>query len=45
MFSEFAVARDAAEADALDGVSADDRALLLDILAKIANRHNAALTV
>lgn len=43
VFAQFAEARDEAEAQALVGVSADDRALLLDILAKIANRQGAAV--
>ncbi|MET0449231.1 MAG: MarR family transcriptional regulator [Aeromicrobium sp.] len=43
VYAQFAEARDEAEAQALDGVSADDRALLLDILAKIANRQESAL--
>jgi DNA-binding MarR family transcriptional regulator len=44
VYSEFAVARDAAEATALEGVDAADRALLLDLLARIANSQDAALT-
>ena len=36
VFATFATARDAAEARALDGVSAADRALLLDVLDTIA---------
>lgn len=44
VYSTFATARDAAEARALDGVSADERTLLLDLLARIANSQEAALT-
>jgi DNA-binding MarR family transcriptional regulator len=36
VFATFATARDAAEARALEGVSAGDRAVLLDILGRIA---------
>jgi len=43
VFAEFAIARDAAEARALAGVSADDRALLLQLLGRIANREDAAV--
>jgi DNA-binding MarR family transcriptional regulator len=43
VYAKFATARDAAEARALDGVSGADRALLLDLLALIANREGAAL--
>lgn len=43
VYAKFAVARDAAEARALDGVGAADRALLLDLLARIADRQAAAL--
>jgi DNA-binding MarR family transcriptional regulator len=39
--AKFAAARDAAESQALDGVDADQRALLLDLLARIAHRQNA----
>jgi DNA-binding MarR family transcriptional regulator len=35
-YAKFAVARDAAESRALEGVDADQRALLLDLLARIA---------
>jgi DNA-binding MarR family transcriptional regulator len=42
VFATFAAARDAAEARALDGVSTDDRALLLDILGRIATSQEAA---
>ncbi|MCZ4497995.1 MAG: MarR family transcriptional regulator [Marmoricola sp.] len=43
VYAKFALARDAAEARALDGVDAADRALLLDLLARIADRSNAAV--
>lgn len=36
VYAEFAAARDAAEAIALDGVSEQDRTLLLDLLSRIA---------
>ena len=36
--SKFAAARDAAESHALEGVATDDRALLMDLLARIAHR-------
>jgi DNA-binding MarR family transcriptional regulator len=36
--SKFAAARDAAESQALDGVDADQRAVLMDLLARIAHR-------
>lgn len=45
VYAKFAVARDAAEARALDGVDAADRALLLDLLARIADRQAAALAL
>jgi DNA-binding MarR family transcriptional regulator len=41
IFAKFATARDAAEARALDGVDPEQRALLLDLLARIADRQNA----
>jgi MarR family transcriptional regulator, organic hydroperoxide resistance regulator len=41
-YAKFATARDAAEAQALAGVDPEQRALLLDLLARIANRRNAA---
>ncbi|MCW2750964.1 MAG: MarR family transcriptional regulator [Aeromicrobium sp.] len=44
VFAKFATARDAAEARALDGVDGEDRALLLSLLARIADRQDAALT-
>ena len=44
VYAKFATARDAAEARALAGVSGEDRALLLDLLARIADRQDAALT-
>lgn len=42
VYATFAAARDAAEARALDGVDASDRALLMDVLAKIATSQDAA---
>ena len=45
VYAKFAVARDAAEARALEGVGAADRALLLDLLARIAARQAAALAL
>jgi DNA-binding MarR family transcriptional regulator len=39
--AKFATARDATESRALDGVDAEQRALLLDLLARIANRQDA----
>src|ERR1700742_2248673 len=42
VYAKFATARDAAEARALEGVSADERAVLLDLLARIADREAAA---
>jgi DNA-binding MarR family transcriptional regulator len=42
VYAKFATARDAAEARALDGVEPSQRALLLDLLARIADRQNAA---
>lgn len=42
-YAEFALARDAAEARALDGVDQADRALLMDLLARIADRQVSAL--
>jgi DNA-binding MarR family transcriptional regulator len=42
VFAKFATARDVAEAQALDGVDPQDRALLLGLLARIADRENAA---
>jgi DNA-binding MarR family transcriptional regulator len=41
VFAKFATARDAAEAKALDGVAAEDRATLLRLLAQIANLDTA----
>jgi DNA-binding MarR family transcriptional regulator len=41
VYAKFAVARDAAEAQALDGVDAAQRRLLLDLLARIADREAA----
>jgi MarR family transcriptional regulator, organic hydroperoxide resistance regulator len=40
-YAKFATARDAAEASALDGVDPEQRALLLDLLGRIADRQNA----
>lgn len=40
VYATFAAARDAAESRALDGVSAADRALLMDVLAKIATSQD-----
>ncbi|MET3961338.1 DNA-binding MarR family transcriptional regulator [Marmoricola sp. OAE513] len=42
-YAKFAVARDAAEAAALEGVDEADRALLLGLLARIASRQDATL--
>jgi DNA-binding MarR family transcriptional regulator len=39
IYSKFAAARDAAESHALEGIDADDRTLLLDLLARIAHRQ------
>jgi DNA-binding MarR family transcriptional regulator len=44
MYATFAAARDAAEARALEGVSSDDRAVLLDILGRIATSQPAVPT-
>ena len=41
VYATFATARDAAEARALEGVSADDRALLMDVLGRIASGQGA----
>ncbi len=43
--AKFAAARDAAETQALDGVDREQRTLLLDLLARIANRNTAAQPV
>jgi MarR family transcriptional regulator, organic hydroperoxide resistance regulator len=43
-YAKFATARDAAEARALDGVDPEQRALLLDLLGRIADRETAAQT-
>ncbi|MBE7190435.1 MarR family winged helix-turn-helix transcriptional regulator [Jatrophihabitans endophyticus] len=45
IYAKFATARDAAEARALDGVSADDRATLMAVLSRIADRTSAAQPV
>jgi len=42
VYAKFATARDTAEARALDGVDAADRQLLLELLARIADRQTAA---
>src|SRR3978361_923719 len=42
VYAKFATARDVAEARALDGVDPEQRTLLLDLLARIANRQTAA---
>jgi DNA-binding MarR family transcriptional regulator len=42
VFATFAAARDAAEARALDGVDSQDRALLLDLLDRIATSEDTA---
>jgi DNA-binding MarR family transcriptional regulator len=42
VYAKFASARDAAEARALDGVEPEQRTLLLELLARIADRQNAA---
>ena len=44
MYGKFAHARDAAEGRALDGIGQADRALLMELLARIADRQAAALT-
>jgi DNA-binding MarR family transcriptional regulator len=44
VYAKFATARDVAEARALEGMDRADRALLLDLLARIAERHDAALS-
>jgi DNA-binding MarR family transcriptional regulator len=41
VYAKFATARDAAEARALDGIDPEQRALLLGLLARIADRQNA----
>jgi MarR family transcriptional regulator, organic hydroperoxide resistance regulator len=41
VYAKFATARDAAEARALDGVDPEQRALLLELLGRIADRQNA----
>jgi DNA-binding MarR family transcriptional regulator len=42
VYAKFATARDTAEARALDGVDPEQRTLLLDLLARIADRQIAA---
>jgi DNA-binding MarR family transcriptional regulator len=44
LYGKFASARDAAEGRALDGIEQADRALLLELLARIADRQEAVLT-
>lgn len=44
VYAKFAVARDAAEAAALDGVDQADRDLLVELLARIAQRQGATAT-
>ena len=44
IYAKFAAARDTAEAGALDGVDPAQRDLLFDLLARIADRRNAAHT-
>jgi DNA-binding MarR family transcriptional regulator len=41
VYAKFATARDGAEARALDGVDTEQRALLLELLGRIADRQNA----
>jgi MarR family transcriptional regulator, organic hydroperoxide resistance regulator len=45
VYAKFATARDAAEARALDGVDPEQRSVLLTLLARIANRQDAAQPV
>jgi DNA-binding MarR family transcriptional regulator len=42
VYAKFAAARDAAESHALEGIDTADRALLFDLLARIAHRQTAA---
>jgi DNA-binding MarR family transcriptional regulator len=44
VYAKFATARDTAEARALEGVDAADRALLLSLLARIADNQGAVLS-
>jgi DNA-binding MarR family transcriptional regulator len=44
VYAKFETARDAAETSALEGVDEADRSLLLDLLARIADRRDAALS-
>ncbi|RNL62751.1 MarR family transcriptional regulator [Nocardioides marmoriginsengisoli] len=44
VYAKFAIARDMAEACALDGVDQSGRALLMDLLARIAHRQDASLS-
>jgi DNA-binding MarR family transcriptional regulator len=43
VYAKFAAARDAAEARALDGVDPEQRGMLLDLLARIADNDEAAV--
>jgi DNA-binding MarR family transcriptional regulator len=43
-YSKFAAARDAAESRALDGVDTEQRAVLMELLARIARRQTTAAT-
>jgi DNA-binding MarR family transcriptional regulator len=43
VYAKFASARDAAESRALDGVDPEQRTLLLDLLARIANRQASSV--
>ncbi|WP_199906822.1 MarR family winged helix-turn-helix transcriptional regulator [Aeromicrobium chenweiae] len=43
VYATFAAARDAAEARVLDGVPAEDRAVLLDVLTRIATSQDTAV--
>jgi DNA-binding MarR family transcriptional regulator len=43
-YSKFAAARDAAESRALDGVDTEQRAVLMELLARIARRQTAPAT-
>ena len=45
VYAKFATARDSAEARALDGVDPEQRALLMELLGRIADRENVASAV
>jgi MarR family transcriptional regulator, organic hydroperoxide resistance regulator len=45
VYAKFATARDAAESRALDGIDPEQRSLLLDLLARIADRQSVAQPV